>query len=305
MAEWFVHLTYQNYGTCQLLILLTDARSYVAPVQIGEIMRGACVGVVVASRSVRFPIGSYATGVTGWTELAIIHARQLDKVEIPAHGKITDALGVLGLTGLTAYFGIIDVGNVKKGDFVVVSGAAGATGSIVGQIAKLKGATVLGIAGSDAKVQWLRDELGFDAALNYKDLDFRKKFRMATMEMIDVFFDNVGGDLLDLALTRAKPHSRFVMCGGISQYNKAHPEGPKNYLMIISMRIRMQGFIVFDYRDRFAEGRMELGRWLADGKIKRQETLVRGGLKNAERALIDLYKGSNIGKTILPCRSGR
>jgi len=139
---------------------------------------------------------------------------------------------------LTAYFGMIDVGKVKAGDFVVVSGAAGATGSVAGQIAKLKGATVLGIAGTDDKCRWLKEELGFDSALNYKDKDFFKKFRAATKDLIDVFFDNVGGEILEMALGRAKPHARFVMCGGISQYNSSKPQGPKNYLMIISMRIR-------------------------------------------------------------------
>lgn len=158
------------------------------------------------------------------------------------------------MTALTAYFGILDVGKVKAGDFVVISGAAGATGSVVGQIAKLKGARVLGIAGSDDKCAWLK-ELGFDDALNYKAKDFPSKFRAATKSLIDVYFDNVGGEILDLALARAKAHSRFIMCGGISQYNEVAPKGPKNYLMIVSMRIRMEGFIVFDYVKRFPEAR--------------------------------------------------
>ena len=264
--------------------------------QIDEVMRGGCIGIVEASNSAAFPVGSYAEGTTGWTELAIAKAKHLTKVDIPQNGKTTDALGVLGMTGLTAYFGILDVGKVKAGDFVVVSGAAGATGSVVGQIAKLKGAKVLGLAGSADKVRWLKEELGFDEALNYKDKDFQKKFRAATKDLIDVFFDNVGGDILDLALSRAKPHSRFVICGGISQYNAANPQGPKNYLMIISMRIRMQGFIVFDYEKQYPEAKKELAQWLADGYIKRQETVVKGGLKNAEQALIDLYKGVNTGK---------
>ncbi|KAI4181158.1 MAG: hypothetical protein LQ348_005068 [Seirophora lacunosa] len=195
---------------------LNDTRSYIPPVQIGEVMRGAAVGVVKASKSDAFPVGSYATGTVGWTELAVMPSKQLEKVDIPRNGKITDALGVLGLTGLTAYFGLLEVGKVKAGDFVVVSGAAGATGSVVGQIAKIKGATVLGIAGSDDKVRWLRDELGFDDALNYKDQDFPKKFKDATKDLINVFFDNVGGEVLDLALSRAKPHARFVICGGPS-----------------------------------------------------------------------------------------
>ncbi|KAF2435005.1 NAD(P)-binding protein [Tothia fuscella] len=278
---------------------LNDVRSYVPPVQIDEIMRGSAVGVVIASRSKAYPVGSYALGSPGWTELAIVKEKHLERVDVPSNGKVTDALGVLGLTGLTAYFGIIDVGKVKKGDFVVVSGAAGATGSVVGQIAKLKGATVLGLAGSDDKCAWLKNELGFDAALNYKDKNFAKNFRTATKSLIDVFFDNVGGDILDMALSRAKPHARFVMCGGISQYNASAPKGPKNYLMIVSMRIRMEGFIIFDYEKQYPEARKELAQWLAEGKIKRKEHIIKGGLAEAEKGLVDLYSGVNTGKLLV------
>lgn len=176
-------------------------------------MRGAVLGKVIASKAPSLPVGSYVTCISGWTELAIVNAKDATLLEVPPNGKPTDAMGVLGMTGMTAYFGIIDIGQVKAGDFVVVSGAAGATGSVVCQIAKLKGAKVLGIAGSDDKVQWLK-ELGCDDALNYKDSEFAKNFKAATKDLIDVFFDNVGGDVLELALSRAKPHSRFVMCGG-------------------------------------------------------------------------------------------
>lgn len=202
----------------------------------------------------------------------------------------------------TAYFGLLDVGQVKKGDFVVVSGAAGATGSVVCQIAKLKGATVLGLAGSDDKVNWLK-HLGCEDALNYKDVNFAEKFRASTANLIDVFFDNVGGDILDLALSRAKPHSRFVMCGAISQYNNVEPKGPKNYMMIIPMRIRMEGFVIFDYKDRYQAARQELAKWLADGKIQRKETIVKGGLEVADKALLGLYKGTNTGKLLVEVKS--
>ncbi|KAJ4666465.1 hypothetical protein HRR95_008288 [Exophiala dermatitidis] len=203
------------------------------------------------------------------------------------------------MTGLTAYFGITEVGKVKAGDFVVVSGAAGATGSVVGQIAKLKGATVLGIAGSNDKCRWLKEELGFDEALNYKDKEFHKKFRAATKDLIDLYFDNVGGEILDMALARAKPHARFVMCGGISQYNSANQQGPKNYLMIVSMRIRMEGFIVFDFEKEYPRALRDLSQWLSEGKIKRKETIVKGGIEKAQYALRDLYKGVNTGKLLV------
>ncbi|KIV93040.1 hypothetical protein PV10_04285 [Exophiala mesophila] len=282
---------------------LNDTRSYVPPVQIGEVMRGHVIGTIIASKDPKFPVGSHATAMAGWSEFAVIttsdKTQSLEKIQVPKGGQLTDGLAVLGITGLTAYFGILDVGKVKAGDFVVVSGAAGATGSVVGQIAKLKGATVLGLAGSDDKVRWLTEELGFDSALNYKDPDFFKKFRAATKNLIDVFFDNVGGDILDLALSRAKPHARFVMCGGISQYNSAVQKGPKNYLMIVSMRIRMEGFIVFDYAKEYPRALRDLSQWLSEGKIKRKETIVKGGLDQAQKALQDLYKGINTGKLLV------
>lgn len=196
-----------------LPITYTDARSYVPPVQIGEVMRGFTIAKVLASKSSKFSAGQFVTCTPGWTEVAIQDEKELTLLEIPTNGRLTDAMGVLGLTGLTAYFGILDIGEVKKGDFVVVSGAAGATGSVVCQIAKLKGAKVLGLAGSDDKVEWLK-ELGCDEALNYKSNSFVDDFKAKTKDLIDVFFDNVGGDILELALSRAKAHARFVMCGG-------------------------------------------------------------------------------------------
>ena len=277
---------------------LNDTRSYIPPVKINEVMRGFALGKITASKSSQYKVGDYAQCSPGWTEIAICKEKDLEPVFIPANGRLTDVLGVLGLTGLTAYFGILEVGKVKAGDFVVVSGAAGATGSVVCQIAKIKGATVLGLAGSDDKVKWLK-ELGCDEALNYKDPNFFKNFRAATKPLIDVFFDNVGGEILDLALSRAKPHARFVMCGGISQYNSAVQKGPKNYLMIVSMRIRMEGFIVFDYAKQYPHARKELAQWLSEGKLQRKETIVKGGLKKAEGALAELYNGMNTGKLLV------
>ncbi|MCJ1402295.1 hypothetical protein MMC11_005515 [Xylographa trunciseda] len=281
---------------------LNDTRSYVPPVPIGGIMRGAVIGKVVASKSSKLATGSYVNAPAGWAELAILPEKDCELLHVSSEGRLTDALGVLGLTGLTAYFGILDIGRVKPGDFVVVSGAAGATGSVVGQIAKLKGATVLGIAGSDDKVEWLKS-IGFDDALNYKAADFAAKFKGATKSLIDVFFDNTGGEVLDLALSRAKPHARFVMCGAISQYNAKKVEGPRNYTMIIAMRIRMEGFIVFDYVHRYAEARKELAAWLKEGKLQRRETVLTGGLGAAEKGLVDLYNGVNTGKLLVEVKA--
>lgn len=206
---------------------LNPTRSYIPPVQIDAVMRGQGIGLVIASKNPKFPVGTYAKAMCGWAEYAVIPGKDIESLDLPEGAVPTDALGVLGMTGLTAYFGLLDVGQVKPGDFVVVSGAAGATGSVVGQIAKLKGAKVLGLAGEDSKVAWLKDTLGFDEALNYKDPDFVKKFRAATKGLIDLFFDNVGGEILDLALSRAKPHARFVICGAISDYNNKKPSGLK------------------------------------------------------------------------------
>ncbi|KAH8732653.1 hypothetical protein GQ44DRAFT_601642 [Phaeosphaeriaceae sp. PMI808] len=278
---------------------LNPTRSYIPPVEIGAVMRGSGIGMIIASKSSKLPVGTYATGMSGWSEYAVLKEKFVEPLDLPSGAVPTDALGVLGMTGLTAYFGILDVAQIKQGDFVVVSGAAGATGSVVGQIAKLKGAKVLGLAGEDSKVQWLKEELGFDEALNYKDKDFTKKFRAATKGLIDVYFDNVGGEILDLALSRAKPFARFVQCGAISEYNSKKPQGLKNYMMLISMRIRMQGFVVFDYEHKYAEARKELAQWLSEGKLKRKETIVKGGISKAEEALVGLFEGKNIGKTMV------
>jgi len=300
MAQWYHHR--QLKPNPVTVLICSDTRSYIPPVKIGEIMRGGVIGRVVASKNSSFAPGAHVTANPGWTELAILEGKDLTLVEVPANGKVTDALGVLGITGLTAYFGILYVGQVKKGDFVVVSGAAGATGSVVCQIAKLKGARVLGIAGSDDKVQWLK-ELGCDDALNYKDAEFARKFKDATKDLIDIYFDNVGGEILELALSRAKIHSRFVICGAISQYNNSKPSGPKNFSMIIAMRIRMQGFIVFDYESQYAAARKELAQWLLEGKLQRKETIVKGGLVVAERALLELYNGVNTGKLLVEVKA--
>lgn len=224
---------------------LNPTRSYIPPVKIGAVMRGSGIGLIVASKSSKFPVGTYASGMCGWSEYAVLQEKDVEALDLPSGAVPTDALGCLGMTGLTAYFGITEVGQVKAGDFVVVSGAAGATGSVVGQIAKLKGARVLGLAGEDSKVAWLKEELGFDEALNYKDPAFKEKFRAATKGLIDVYFDNVGGEILDMALARAKPFSRFVMCGAISEYNNKKAQGPS-----VSVLSCLQ---IFCYTDKLAE----------------------------------------------------
>ncbi|KAG6009688.1 hypothetical protein E4U43_008687 [Claviceps pusilla] len=281
---------------------LNDTRSYIPPVKIGAIMRGASVARVLASKSSLVSTGEFVSAMSGWTEFAVLNEEQFEPASaFPGLNKDEpqDILSILGLTGATAWWGMTQIGDPKPGDLVVVSGAAGATGSVAGQIAKIKGATVVGICGSDSKCQWLVDDLGFDVALNYKAADFKDKFKAATKSYIDVYFDNVGGDILDMCLARAKEHSRFVMCGGISQYNTSNPVGPKNISKVITMRIKMQGFIVFDHKEHIPAIRKELSQWLAEGKMKKTETVVKGGLAAAQQALVDLYRGTNQGKLLV------
>ncbi|KAM0194190.1 hypothetical protein ACHAPA_005129 [Fusarium lateritium] len=283
---------------------LRDARSYLPPVQIGQTMRGSTACRVLASKSKQAKEGDIVAAMTGWTEFAILPEGRFEPASYyPGVQDPKDMLSALGMTSLTAWVGMSKIADPKPGETVVVSGAAGATGSVAGQIAKLKGARVVGIAGGEDKCKWLTEELGFDVALNYKADDFKQKFNEATKDFIDVYYDNVGGDILDMCLMRAKEHARFVECGLVSQYNAAKPTGPKAFSQIVTMRIKMQGFIVLDHVKEFGTARAELAQWIAEGKLKKTETVVRGGLKVAEQALVDLYKGINTGKLIVEIKN--
>ncbi|OCH95354.1 NAD(P)-binding protein [Obba rivulosa] len=277
---------------------LRDTRSYVPPVQIGEVMRAAGLGVVVeAGQDSGFAPGQTVSGTFGWTEYALLKAKHVKKAEVPSGAELLDLLGPLGLTGLTAYFGLLDVGKVQAGETLVVSGAAGATGSIVCQLGKKKGARVIGIAGSDEKCRWLEAELGVDKALNYKSPTYVADYKKH-VGYFDVFFDNVGGPGLDFALTRMKPHARIVLCGAISDYNAAKPHGLQGYMNLISQRGKIEGFIVFDYEKRYPEAIRELASWLKDGSLKRRFHVVEG-LENAPSALPMLFAGGNTGKLVV------
>ncbi|KAJ5180551.1 hypothetical protein N7492_003761 [Penicillium capsulatum] len=282
---------------------LTAKRSYIAPVELGAVMRGQSIAQVVAVGSdlgAQFKAGDWVVAYSGWQEYAVLGAKEVEKVTVPPGGRPTDAMSVLGMTGLTAYFGMVEVGQPRAGDTVVISGAAGATGMVAGQIAKIKGAKrVVGLAGSKDKCEFLVRELGFDAAINYKDGDWRKQLKDATPEYINVFFDNVGGEILDACLARAAREARFVICGAISQYNSAKPQGPASFMTVISQRVTMKGFIVFDYAKKYPRALQELASWLAQGKLKRKEHIVPGGLESAPKALVDLYGGINTGKMMV------
>ncbi|KAF4468775.1 hypothetical protein FALBO_4331 [Fusarium albosuccineum] len=279
---------------------LRDVRSYLPPVQIGETMRGVGACRVLASKSKLAKEGDIVAGYPGWSNYAILSEGRFEPASnFPGAQNPQDLLSALGSTGMTAWVGMSQIGDPKPGELVVVSGAAGATGSVAGQIAKIKGARVVGICGSDDKCKWLTEELGFDVALNYKAEDFKEKFNEATKNYIDVYYDNVGGDILDMCLMRAKEHARFVECGIVSQYNAAKPQGPRAFSQIITMRIKMQGFIVLDHVKEYPRARAEVSQWIAEGKLKKSETIIKGGLKVAEQALVDLYKGKNTGKMIV------
>jgi len=270
---------------------MREGDSYIEPVKLGDIMRGSTIGKVIKSNSPDFAVGDYTFGMGGWQDYTVADPKGMfRKIPSDLGLPLTNFLSVLGVTGLTAYFGLLDVGQPKEGETVVVSTAAGAVGSIVCQIARLKGCRVVGIAGSDEKCKWVVDELGCEAAINYKTQDVDAELRKACPNKIDVYFDNVGGDILNAVLGQINVHARVVICGAISQYNATEPQpGPANYITLLTKRSRMEGFIVLDFADRFMEGVMQLGQWLAEGKLKHREDVVEG-LENAPKAIHKLLK---------------
>ena len=277
---------------------MNEGRSYIPPVGIGEVMRAGVVGEVVASRNERFPEGAHVVATTGVQEYAVSDGKGVQVVD-PDRAPLPTYLGTLGMTGLTAYFGLLEVGAPQAGETVVVSGAAGATGSVAGQIAKIKGCRVVGIAGGQAKCRTVVEDLGFDACIDYRD-DLRGGLRRETPDRVDVYFDNVGGDVLDAVLPRLAMHGRVVLCGAISQYNAdGGMTGPSNYMSLLVNRARMEGFVVFDYADRYREALREMAGWLADGSLVSQETVVEGGVRAFPSALLKLFAGENTGKLVL------
>jgi len=276
---------------------MNDSRSYIPAVGIGEVMRAIAVGRVVASRHPDFAEGDHVTGLFGIQEYATLPADGIRKVDaslapLPVH------LNTLGMPGMTAYFGLLDVGRAQPGDTVVVSGAAGAVGSAAGQIAKLKGCRVVGIAGGQDKCRLLTEELGFDAAIDYKTEDLEASLRESCPDRVDVYFDNVGGEVLDAVLPRLARGARVVICGAISQYNSREIRGPSNYLSLLVNRASMTGFVVFDYADRYAEAGREMGAWMASGQLESREHVVEG-LETFPETLLELFSGGNTGKLVL------
>jgi len=277
---------------------MNEGKSYIAPVGLGEVMRALGVGEVVASENDQFAVGDFVQGALGVQDYFLGEPKGFYKVD-PKLAPLPRYLSALGMTGMTAYFALLDVGAPKSGDTVVISGAAGAVGSVAGQIAKIKGCRVVGIAGGKEKCQSLIDELGFDGVIDYKNEDVIAGLKRECPNGVNVYFDNVGGDILDAVLSRLAPKARVVICGAISQYNNTTAiKGPSNYLSLLVNRARMEGFVVMDYASQFAAAGKEMAGWMIEGKLKSREDIV-DGLETFPETLQKLFKGENFGKLVL------
>ncbi|MRX74306.1 zinc-binding dehydrogenase [Bacillus lacus] len=278
---------------------MVDAKSYVEPYKLNEVISGGVVGEVAESQFSGLEKGDIVVGMLGWQEYSAVQGKHVRKID-PEVAPVTTSLGVLGMPGLTAYFGLLDIGEPKEGETVVVSGAAGAVGSIVGQIAKIKGARVVGIAGSDEKISYLKEELGFDAAINYKTSDnLKKELAEVCPDGVDVYFENVGGEISDAVFYHLNKFARVPVCGAISAYNKEERDiGPRIQTTLIKSSALMKGFVVGDYSSRFGEASKELGKWVREGKLKYEET-IQEGFENIPDAFLGLFKGENIGKQLV------
>ncbi len=279
---------------------ISPAKSYAKGVAVGEVMVGEAVGQVVDSESPRFAAGDIVAGMLGWQQYAATDANLLRRVD-PALAPVSTALGVLGMPGITAYFALLDVGQPKAGETVLVSSAAGAVGSAVGQIARIKDCRAVGVAGSEAKAAYVRDTLGFDACVNYKTApDLAAAVAEACPDGVDVYFDNVGGAVHDAAMANLSLGARIIICGSISTYNRlGQPDiGPRHMRTLLVKRARMQGFLVFDYADRYREARAELAAWLGDGRLLHKEDIA-DGIEAAPAAFFRLLTGENFGKQLV------
>ncbi|MBZ5532205.1 MAG: NADP-dependent oxidoreductase [Acidobacteriia bacterium] len=277
---------------------MNEGRSYIEPVQIGAVMRASGVGRVIASQNSGFAVGDHLAGLLGVQEYAISDGKGVNKID-PKLAPLPVYLSVLGVTGLTAYFGLLDVGQMKAGDTVVISGAAGAVGLAAGQIAKIKGCRAVGIAGGPDKCRFAVQDIGFDACIDYKNEDVKAALRQHCPKGVNVYFDNVGGEILDAVLGHLARGARVVICGAISQYNSTTGiQGPANYLSLLVNSARMEGFVVFNYAARYGEGIKEMAGWMAAGKLKSREDIVEGFATFPE-TLLKLFRGENLGKLMI------
>ncbi len=279
---------------------MSDAKSYLPPIGIGEPVRSGTLSRIVETRAEGWSVGQIVQALAAWESYSVVPVGNLHGKVRPVQGiPLSAMLSVLGGTGLTAYFGLLEVGMPQEGETVVVSAAAGGVGSIVGQIAKIKGCRAVGLTGSDEKCAWLIDELGYDAAINYRASNLRAALKEACPNGVDVFFDSVGGEILNTALTRLNRHGRVVLCGAISQINESElPPGPSNYLQLLAKSARMQGFTTLDFARRYDEARAELATWIRDGKIRYRDEIVEG-LDEAPSHLLRLFDGAHRGKLMV------
>lgn len=278
---------------------ITGVRTYADPVNLGDVMQGGAVGQVVESKAQGLAAGDFVTGMWGWQEFAVEDAKSVRKLD-PAIAPVSTALGVLGMPGMTAYFGFLDICKPQPGETVLVSGAAGAVGSLVGQIAKIQGCRAVGVAGTDDKVDWLVKELGFDAGLNYKSTsDYSARLKELCPGGIDCYFDNVGGALTDAVFSKMNTFGRVSICGQISQYNLEKPEpGPRLLGQVLVKQLKVEGFIIFRFQNRYAEGIRQMAQWLREGKLKHREEVVEG-FANIAKAFIGMLHGENTGKMLV------
>lgn len=278
---------------------MNEGKSYIEPMEIGSVMRAGSVGQVIEAKNhPEFEVGDTVVGYAGVQQYIATEGKGYYKVD-PKLAPLPTYIGTLGMPGMTAYFGITEVAKIKEGDVVLVSGAAGAVGSIVGQIAKIKGCRVVGIAGGPKKCKYVVDELGFDACIDYKNEDVKERIKQECPKGLDIYFDNVGGEILDAALGRLRMNARIVICGAISQYNnKTKMRGPSNYLSLLVNRASMTGMVVFDYADRYREGAQILGGWMAEGKLKSREDVYEG-IENFPETYNRLFSGDKMGKLVL------
>jgi NADPH-dependent curcumin reductase CurA len=276
---------------------MNEGATYIDDVKIGDVMRANTVGEVIETKSPKLQVGETVQGVLGVQQYAVAKPKELLKIDASL-APIQSYLGVLGWPGMTAYFGLLDIGKANEGETVVISGAAGAVGSVAGQIAKIKGCRVIGIAGGPVKCRYLIDELGFDGAIDYKNENVRNRLSELCPKRVDVFFDNVGGEILDAVLSKIAMHARIVISGAISQYNNLRFRGPNNYMALLTYRARMEGFVVFDYAKECGEAAAEIAGWMAEGKLKAKEHIVEG-IQNFPSALLRLFSGEKLGKLVL------
>ena len=277
---------------------LNDARSYIPPVQIGAVMRAGTIGKVIESNHEGFNVGEYVHSYAGVQQYAVSTGKDVYKVD-PKLAPLPAYLGTLGMPGFTAYFGFLEVGQPKEGEVVLVSGAAGAVGSVVGQIAKIKGCKAIGIAGGSEKCRYIVEELGFDGAIDYKNEDVYQGIKKHCPKGIDIYFDNVGGEILDIALSRLRMGARIPICGAISQYNNTGAvQGPKNYLSLLVNRAMMKGLVVFDYAKDYGKAARQMGQWMYEGKLKSREDVYEG-IENFHETYQRLFTGKKMGKLVL------